>query len=350
MTLARHDLAWVTAQQFGLRWDNPHTGLASGFDAHTLESGRQMRRRLLELNPNQILLVEIRYRDAGPGWLPPDHAWWKRDDAGRPVPGWDEGRHLQVDFADPVCLARLAARARAAVESGVFDGVLLDWWQDDADRLALVQAVRHAIGDAAVILVNTNDRTTPQTTPWVNGYFMECSVTDRPAKWRQIEQTLLWAEAHCRAPVLNCLETWYHTSRGDLHLMRATTALSLTHSDGYCLFGDPNPLPTPDHLHDWYPFWERRLGPPLSPAGAVRCAGLTMCETWNIGTPLPDEKNRAAARAFAGGLVVYNPLDNPALVIDFDSAWRSAATGAVGRRHWLGPCDGDIFIEQVNVH
>ena len=71
------------------------------------------------MNPNLILLVEIRYRDAGPGWLPPEHAWWKRDTAGRLVPGWDEGQHLQVEFANPEFLARLTARARSAVKSGI---------------------------------------------------------------------------------------------------------------------------------------------------------------------------------------------------------------------------------------
>ena len=46
---------------------------------------------------------------------------------------------------------------------------------------------------------------------------------------------------------------------GGEHL-RATTTLSLVRSDGYALFSDPNPLPTPDHLHDWYPFWDKSLG------------------------------------------------------------------------------------------
>ena len=45
--------------------------------------------------------------------------------------------------------------------------------------------------------------------------------------------------------------------------MRATTTLALTHGDGYCLFSDPNPLPTPDHMHNWYPFWNKSLGRPL---------------------------------------------------------------------------------------
>ena len=78
--------------------------------------------------------------------------------------------------------------------------------------------------------------------------------------WKRIADTLAWAEANLREPRVNCLETWFHKSRDDLNLMRATTTLALTHSDGYCLFSDPNPLPTPDHLHNWYPFWNREPG------------------------------------------------------------------------------------------
>jgi hypothetical protein len=35
---------------------------------------------------------------------------------------------------------------------------------------------------------------------------------------------------------INCLESWFHQSRDDLNLMRATTTLALTRSDGYALF------------------------------------------------------------------------------------------------------------------
>jgi len=37
-------------------------------------------------------------------------------------------------------------------------GVMLDWWSDDASRLALIQEVRAAVGDRAMILANANDR------------------------------------------------------------------------------------------------------------------------------------------------------------------------------------------------
>jgi hypothetical protein len=40
---------------------------------------------------------------------------------------------------------------------------------------------------------------------------------------------------------------------------------ALVFSNGYALFSDPNSLPTPDHLHDWYPFWDKSLGKPAGP-------------------------------------------------------------------------------------
>jgi len=136
------------------------------------------------------------------------------------------------------------------VESGVVDGVMLDWWEEDADRVALVTAIRKRIGEDALILVNANDRKIPQSAPFVNGLFMECYKSQTAGQWQQIAETLAWAEENLRTPRINCLETWWHDSRADEHLMRATTTLSLVLSDGYCLFADPNPLPTPDHLHD----------------------------------------------------------------------------------------------------
>ena len=54
--------------------------------------------------------------------------------------------------------------------------------------------------------------------------------------------------------------------------MRVATTLALTHSDGYVLYADPNPLKTPDHLHDWYPFWDAQAGQ----AGRQVHAGVTM--------------------------------------------------------------------------
>lgn len=325
VTEARHDLIFHGESFFGLRWDNAHPGLATHFTAASIQDGLQRRRDLLRRNPSLILLVEIRYRDAHRSFLPDGHKWWRRDEQGKIVPGWEEGGYLQLDVSNPEYREHVAKQAQAAVSSGVVDGIMLDWWRDDADRLSLIKSIRSRIGDQALILANANDVSTPQTAPFINGYFMECYRSRTAADWKRIADTLTWAEKNLRPPRINCLETWYHKSRTDEALMRATTTLSLVLSDGYCLFSDPNPLPTPDHLHNWYPFWERRLGGALAP-GVARSDGAT-------------------TREFAHGTAAYNPMGNPPVTITFDELRSSSTTGKRARVHTVGPCDGDLFLK-----
>jgi hypothetical protein len=323
-TLARHDLVFHSPLFFRLQWNEGPEGLATEFTPESVQRALNRRKALLEANPNLILIAEIRYRDAAGNYLPEDHPWWKRDEHGARAKGWEEGGYFLLDFANPEFQAHVAAQARAVVRSGVVDGVMLDWWNDDAVHLQLVRKVREAIGEDALIIVNANDRRTPQTAPYINGYFMECYRSQTPDDWRTIAQTLSWAEMNLRAPHINCVETWYHHSRQDLNLMRATTTMALTLSDGYCLFSDPNPLPTPDHLHDWYSFWNKSLGRPKS-----------------AGQRQPDGSIR---REFEHGTVVYNPMGNPAVHVEFAEPRRSLATGNLSSEHEIDPADGDIFL------
>jgi hypothetical protein len=324
-TVARHDLVFDAPEFFGLKWNRRPTGLADGFTAESIGRAKSFRQQLLTLNPNVVLIAEIRYRDAHRSYLPEGHKWWLRDDKGQIVPGWDEGGFLCLDFHNPEFRSQVARQARAAVDSGVVDGVMLDWWSDDASRLVLIRDVRDAIGDKAIILANANDRQTPQTAPYINGYFMECTDSRTAQDWKRIANTLAWAEVTLRQPRVNCLETWYHKSRDDLNLMRATTTLALTHSDGYCLFSDPNPLPTPDHLHNWYPFWSKSLGKPVDKETA--------------------DPNGTVRREFENGTAVYNPMGNKAVSVTFSERRRSAATGKTAQSHDVGSPDGDIFLK-----
>ncbi|MHB0955215.1 MAG: alpha-amylase family protein [Pirellulaceae bacterium] len=324
-TLARHDLVFHVPDFFGLRWNRTPTGLADGFTADSISRAKSFRQKLLTLNPNLVLIAEIRYRDAHKSYLPERHQWWMRDEDGQIVPGWDEGGFFCLDFHNPDFRSQVARQAKAAVDSGAVDGVMLDWWSDDASRIALIQEVREAVGDKAIILANANDRRTPETAPYINGYFMECYKSTTAMDWQDITDTLVWAEEHLREPRVNCLETWYHKSRDDLNLMRATTTLALTHSDGYCLFSDPNPLPSPDHLHNWYPFWNKSLGKPFA-KGKVADDGTVR-------------------REFENGTAVYNPMGNKAIEVTFPEERRSAATGKTAQSHHLESPDGDLFLK-----
>ena len=324
-TVARHDLLFHAPHFFGLQWNRHPIGLADGFTPESIQRGRLVRQGLLALNPNLVLLAEIRYRDAHKSYLPEGQEWWLRDNKGKIVPGWDEGKFLCLDFGNPEFRRHVAKQSKAAVDSGVVDGVMLDWWSDDADRLALIKEVRAAIGDKAIILANANDRKTPETAPYINGYFMECYRSKTAQDWKRIADTLAWAEAHLRKPRVNCLETWYHVSREDLHLMRATTTLALTHCDGYCLFSDPNPLPSGDHLHNWYPIWDKSLGKPIGKEVA--------------------QGDGTVRREFEKGTVVYNPMGNKAVSVTLEEDRRSLATDKTARSHDLPSGDGDIFLK-----
>lgn len=323
-TMARHDLVWNGPAFFGLAWDRRPDGLATAFTAESIRRGLANRARLLERNPRMILVAEVRYRDAHRSFLPVEHRWWLRDRDGKVVPGWEEGGYFRLDVHNPEFRHQVAAQCRASIQTGVVDGVMLDWWTDDDDHLALIREVREAVGDKALIIANANDRTTPRTASYINGYFMECYRSKTAADWRRIEATLTWAESHLRPPRVNCVETWYHRSRNDLNLMRSATTLTLTHSDGYCLFSDPNDLPTPDHRHDWYPFWDKRLGRPVGPA--------------------VKRDDDASERRFDHGVVVYNPMGNRTITVRFEHPHKSLATGRNAQQHSLPPADGDIFV------
>ena len=141
-TVARHGLFFHAPHFFGLQWNRHPIGLADGFTPESIQRGRLVRQGLLALNPDLVLLAEIRYRDAPKRYLPEGQEWWLRDNNGKIVPGWDEGNFLCFDFGDPEFRRHVAKQCKAAVDSGVVDGVMLDWWSDDADRLALIKEVR----------------------------------------------------------------------------------------------------------------------------------------------------------------------------------------------------------------
>ena len=330
--IARHDLMWHGPSFFRLEYNSPYRGLADGVTPASVQEGLAYRQELLEKNGNLVLVAEIRYRDAPQSYLPgTDHPWWLRDDDGNLIYGWEEGGFIRLDLNNPDFQDKLAAEAKAIVESGVVDGILLDWWTENEfveGRLALLEKIRSAIGEEALIIVNANDRQVPRSAPYVNGLFMEVGSSTAADDWERYRANLKWAEDNLREPQVNCLETWYVNSRDDLSMMRATTTLSMTASDGYTLFADPNPLATPDHLHDWYSFWDTDLGTPVE-EGYLRDDG-------------------AYQRAFTQGVAVYNPPGNAPVTITFDRPMRSAATDNLSETHTIQALDGDIFTGETN--
>lgn len=336
---AKHDLLWEEPLSqlgekvdlvLGLVWEGQHHGLSRTFTEESLQQALANKRRLLELNPNMIFLLEIRWRDAPMSFLPEDSPFWKRDSSGQIVKGWLGGWEpfYLLDYDNEAFQSNVAEQARVALESGVYDGIMLDW----SGHLPIIKKVREAIGKEGLIIVNIHDDIDDGKTyqPYINGSFMELNPFDSTSifnksnkrNWDTTRDALVWFEKNLQEPRINCLEVW--GDRKDLSRMRATTTLGLTHSNGYVLFGDPNPLKTPDHLHDWYPFWEVELGKPVSKR--------------------QQRPDGAYQREFEGGTVIYNHLGNGPVKIQFKENRKRASNGRVGQQFELNDRDGDIFL------
>jgi|GEM_PF-1181448 len=328
---ARHDLFWGTLESYGLQWDGPSRGLATAFVGSSVTTARERREELLQRNPDMVLLAELRYRDGPPGFLPETHPWWLRDANGERVLGWAEGNSYRLDLGNPEFIAHVIARAGALIDTGAIDGLLLDVWNEFEqpyvdDRAALIRGVRAAVGEA-LIVVNTNNIKAPRSAPYINGLYMENDAKRDAATWANYRDIMDWAGNNLRTPAFTAFETWYARSRqspGDLRQMRATTALSLVASEGFALFGDPNPLPGSDHLHDWYPFWDVDLGRPTGVA--------------------VDLVGGAVRRDYTEGVAVYSPPDGSTGTIEFERRVRSVNTGMEAFTHPIGEFDGDLFL------
>ena len=335
-TAAKHDLLWEepvsqlgfgTDLVLGVVWEGENQGVATRFTEGSREQALRNRARLLELNPDMVMLMEIRWRDAPGSYLPEDSDWWLRNEDGTRKAGWTGGPepYYLLNYENPDFQDHVAVQARVAVESGIYDGVMLDW----SGHLPIVQKVRQALGDDGLVTVNIHDdlEDGARYAPYINGSFMECDP-DRMEKalcsWDGMARALETFEATFREPQVNALEAW--GDRGNLASMRAVTTLGLTHSDAYVLFADPNPLPTPDHLHDWYDFWDADLGRPAG-VKTVRDDG-------------------AVERAYDNGLVVYNPQGNGPVTVAFSESRRRASDGTTGTTFELADTDGDFFLTQ----
>ena len=135
-SVARHDIVFHAPDFFGLRWDQRFPGLAISFTPESIAAAKSIRQRLVERNPNIVLLAELRYRDAHRSHLPDGHPWWMTKN-GKPIVGWEEGGYFLIDYTQAPLRDQIARQAKALINTGVVDGIMLDWWDDDGDRIAL---------------------------------------------------------------------------------------------------------------------------------------------------------------------------------------------------------------------
>jgi len=330
---ARHDLYWGGWQQLGLRLPDgqKYALLSPVFTPESIQVALRNRATLLAANPNIVILGEVHYHAAQPNFLPPESPFWIRDaDFENNKLGKIYGTRL-LAMGNPEFQDKLAAFCAALVNSGVYDGCMLDGWHDDEDtsaRIGLIRKMRSAVGEKAILLGNVNGRLPTRTASYLNGMYMEGLYSRFFPDWHLAAANLLWGERNLRKPALTALEGWWTSGRDQYPLMRQVTTLSLVFSNGYVLFSDPNSLPTGDHLHDWYPFWDKSLGRPAGPLATLDRPNLSGAYT----------------RRFDKGEVVFNPPSNHPVTVHFDQPHRSAATNAAGQSFTVASGDGDLFL------
>ena len=346
---AKHDLMWEEPLSqlgegvdlvLGLVWDHENHGLADSFTPASLAQAKANRKKMLEMNPNMVFLFEVRWRDAPMSFLPNDSEWWLRNENGDIVEGWLGGWEpfYMLNYENEEFQDNVARQCKIAIESGLNDRLMFEW----SGNHAIVEKTRAAIGDSALIIVNIHDDIEDGELykDYINGAFMELNPIDTLSmpveelvirgaedrngrQWDNIRDALIWFQDNLKEPQICCNEVW--GNRDDLPRMRAVTTMTLVHSDGYALYADPNPLKSPDHLHDWYPFWDVELGKPLAKS-------IT-------------REDGSAIREFDNGTVLYNHYGNDVCEITFNEERTRVSTGEKGTSFKVNGRDGDIFLK-----
>ena len=365
LTLRQHDfgmrLAFVNQ-----RWQ------FTGF----LDDAVARRDALLAINPNMIFLYSIAFRIEAPGMHSEDWEHWIRDETGQRIHVASEyyTAHL-VDFTHPDVQDMMVKQASAIRKCGLYDGIFLDWWNENSTllngyrtyeselraRLTILRGIREAVGEDFLILVNPNRSKPLRSAPYINGLYMESGRDTAfgytPEGLMEIEETLLWAEEHLREPQLNIVEGWgvivgpdekllnppvdnkpIQWSRvvytrpehpENQRLMRMFTAMSLTHSDGYVKFYNgyyDDERVDPENY--WYNFWDAELGEPI---------GETAESYRSI--------DGLFIREFDYGWTVYNRSGSEQH-IEFKENISGFASGVENKRsHTIEDLDGEIYLK-----
>ena len=365
--LSYHDLYWQYPP-FGLRFKLAPQGYELSGNIGNALSRRDA---LLAKNPNMLVLAEIRVRDAHiGGHYPEDWAHWLRDAAGNLVPNAELSETVfLIDFRKSEAQDIIVQRAVSVAQCGLYDGIMIDWWNEGSVTLAspdwsthyttaeeeleiktsLLRRIRAQVPNDFLIISNNNRRKLPFSASYMNGSFMETfrdRVNGRREYTREgiieIEDSLIWLEANMREPQINCLEGWGiptepPDSPNNRRWMRLFTTMSLTLSDGYVLYNvgwDRTQSSFPGHYHHWYSFWDADLGQPVGPT-AQR---------------YQEDIEGLYIREFTNGWAVYNRSGTSQTISLSTSATPVSDRGnnAASLTHNLPDLDGEIYLKAKN--
>ena len=366
---AYHDLIW--SPQFRLQPREIDGRIELVGPCLGAEQERTVR---IDQNPNMIFIMNILMRDAPIDEYPDDWPYWLRDAAGNRVYE-DKWKRYLIDFTMPEAQDWIVENVLAAARTGLYDGIVLDWWKwwfdedlpmlssppnvyrtlevEYAAKDAILRRIREAVGDDFLILVNPNRHKVPEHAAYINGLFLETlpdsdrgnthdglfieTLPDFEGRYSyeglvQIEDTLLWAEKNLREPQVNCVEGWGvfgepADSPINQRWMRVITTMVLTHSDGYVLYNTGSPIAFQEHNHLWYDFWDADLGQPIG----EKAQGY-------------ENQKGLFIREFTNGWAVYN-RSGSAQRIRLPEEATGVESGLRSVSHTVPDLDGEIYLK-----
>ena len=343
------------SHRFGLKWHltltEPTYGLSTRLVGN-LEHVMNEYQKYADRNPNMLFIPTIAVHghtdlDA----FPPDSDFWLRDANGQIIENdyapWDE---WVLDILNPELQQLIIERVVGIAECGYFNGVMFDSWapyhfgiyeelynigNEEVIQayITILKGIRARVRDDFLILVNRNERKSPHYAEWINGSYMEINSDPLRGytyeKLIEIEDALSWNEEHLREPRVNVLHGEGVADQpidgsDNLRWMRVITTLSLTHSDGYCIFR----IPVLGGGNIWYDFWNADLGKPVGEKGQL-CDG---CDGLFI-------------REFTNGWAVYNRSGKPQK-IQLPMQATGVESSLTSITHIVPDLDGEMFLIQ----
>ena len=354
----KHDV-YPYALLFGLDWQltptEPTEGLATRLSGNP-EAVMEEYQKYTERNPNMLFIPAIGIGIyGGLDDLPPDSDFWLRDTNGQVIENegapWGE---YTLDILNPEVQQLVIERVVGIAECGYFHGVLFDTWdgyhigtygkfynigEEEVIQayITVLKGIRARVRDDFLILVNRGERKSSRYAEWINGSLME-TFPDHPGGYTyegltEIEDALSWNEKHLREPRINVLMpngvVQPPDSPDNLRWMRVFTTMSLTHSDGYCIFrSQVNRGEWNDSVHIWHDFLNADLGKPIGEKGQL-CDG---CDGLFI-------------REFTNGWAVYNRSGQPQK-IQLPTQVTGVESGITSRTHIVPDLDGEMYLKQ----
>lgn len=219
---------------------------------------------------------------------------------------------------------KLLAKKAVTYKNYGFDGLIFDWWSDEAGngrskervqkaRLNILKSIREKTGNDFILMGNVNWRMNDPTSKYLSGVFMELwkhglnekyavyNIDNPEMSIEKMEEALLYWNQVLLPPKLIAVETWKITESDYVHdrlspenikYAKLFAAMACVIPDnGYFLYADNNgDTPTSDHEHAYYDFYKTDLGKPVSQMIKI--------------------KNGIAYKKYQKGIIVYNRTKN----------------------------------------